>query len=141
MFESPWLGRGHIVSRPLRLPPGLWLEIRVEPFAAAEPPSWSPQPNATGPALIELREGALVLSNLVLRHEETSRLEHLIHVEDGHLVLSRCQFIAQGSSADFPGDLIAFTVGVYPDLIQTTRAGHYSRLPWIAQFAALMNRC
>ena len=43
-----------------------------------------------------------------LRHDETSRLEHLIHVEDGHLVLSRCQFTAPGSSADFAGDLIAF---------------------------------
>ena len=64
------------------------------------------------------REGALILSRFVLRHDETSRLEHLIHVEDGHLILSRCQFISQGSSSDFPGNLIAFTsvsTRPYPD--------------------------
>ncbi len=102
-------GSGPHRFTPVRLTPGLWLEIRVEPLATAKPPSWSPQPNTTGPALIELREGALILSNLVLRHEETSRLEHLISVDHGHLVLSRCQFIAPGSSAEFPGNLIAFT--------------------------------
>jgi eukaryotic-like serine/threonine-protein kinase len=32
----------------------------------------------------------------------------LIHVEDGHLVLSRCQFTAPGHSTNFAGDLIAF---------------------------------
>ena len=103
------VGSGPHRFTPVRLPQGLWLELRVEPFAAAEPPSWSPHPNATGPSPIELRERCLALSNMVLRHEEPSRLEHLIHVEDGHLVLSRCQFIAQGSADDFPGDLIAFT--------------------------------
>jgi hypothetical protein len=103
------VGSGPHRFTPVRLPQGLWLELRVEPVSTAEPPSWSPQPNATGPALLELRGGALVLSNLVLRHDETSSLEHLIHVEDGHLVLSRCQFVASGSSVDFPGDLIAFT--------------------------------
>ncbi len=79
------LGSGHNRFTPVRLPRDLWLEIRVEPLATAEPPSWSPQPNASGPALIELHGGALVLSNLILRHEETSHLEHLIHVEEGHL--------------------------------------------------------
>ncbi|HEX3448343.1 MAG TPA: hypothetical protein VHS97_08825, partial [Isosphaeraceae bacterium] len=102
-------GSGPHRFTPVRLHQGLWLEIRVEPLVSAEPPSWSPQSDATGPALIELRGGALILSNFVLRHEETSRLEHLIHVEDAHLVLSRCQFVAPGSSADFPCDLIAFT--------------------------------
>ena len=103
------VGSGPHRFTPVRLPRGLWLELRVEPVSAAEPPSWSPQPNATGPALLELREGALLLSNLVVRHEETSNLEHLILVEDGHLVLSRCQFIASGTAADFSDDLIAFT--------------------------------
>ena len=101
-------GSGQHRFTPIRLPADLWLEIRVEPLAAAEPPSWSPWPNATGPALIELYGGALVLSNLILRHEETSRLEQLIRVEDGHLVMSRCQFTAPGPFPDFPGDLIAF---------------------------------
>ncbi len=90
------------------LPRGLRLEIRVEPYSAAEPPSWSPLPQATGLALIELREGALILSNLVLRHDQTSRLDHLIHVEDGHLVLSHCRITAPSSTGDFAGDLIRF---------------------------------
>ena len=47
-------GSGPHRFTPIRLPQGLWLEIRVEPLAAAEPPSWSPQPDSTGPALIEL---------------------------------------------------------------------------------------
>jgi eukaryotic-like serine/threonine-protein kinase len=102
------VGSGQHRFTPVRLPQDLWLELRVDPLAMAEPPSWSPQPNATGPALIELYGGALVLSNFILRHEETSRLEHLIHVEDGHLVLSRCQFTAPATSPDFAGDLIAF---------------------------------
>jgi len=102
------VGSGQHRFTPVRLARGLWLEIRVEPFAAAEPPSWSPDPNATGLAMIELEGGALVLSNFVLRHDETSRLPHLIHVEDGHLILSRCRFTAPGSTADYAGDLIVF---------------------------------
>jgi eukaryotic-like serine/threonine-protein kinase len=102
------IGSGQHRFTPVRLPRDFWLEIRVEPLSAAEPPSWSPHPNATGPALIELDGGALVLSNLILRHDENSRLEHLIHVEDGHLVLARCQFMAPASASGFTGDLIAF---------------------------------
>ena len=67
-------------------------------FVQGEPPTWSPGEGATGTALIELQGGALVLWNLILRHEPTARLEHLIHVEDGHLVLSRCQLTAAGVS-------------------------------------------
>jgi serine/threonine-protein kinase len=73
----------------------------------AGPPSWSPREGATGTALIEQEGGALVLSNMIVRHEKTARLEHLIHVKDGHLVLSYCQLIAP-SSPDLGGDLIAF---------------------------------
>jgi eukaryotic-like serine/threonine-protein kinase len=102
------IGSGHHQFTPVRLAAGLWLEIRVEPLSAAEPPSWSPAPNSTGPALIQSLGGALFISHFNLRHNETSRLEHLIHVEDGDLVMSRCQITAPGSTADFAGDLIAF---------------------------------
>jgi serine/threonine protein kinase len=103
------VGSGPHHFTPVQLARGLWLEIRVDPYAAAEPPpSWSPTPQSTGPALIELQGGVLVLSNLVLRHQESSRVDHLIRVEDGHLVLSHCQLTAPASSGDFTGDLIEF---------------------------------
>ena len=102
------IGSGPHRFSPVVLPRGLRLEIRVEPYSADEPPSWSPVPGATGAALIELHEGALVLSNFVLRHDDTARLDHLIHVEDGHLVLARCRIIAPAKAGDFAGDLILF---------------------------------
>jgi serine/threonine-protein kinase len=46
--------------------------------------------------------------NLVLHHDPASRLEHLIHVEGGHLVLSQCQLTTPMSSPHLAGDLIAF---------------------------------
>jgi serine/threonine-protein kinase len=92
----------------VRLVRGLWLEIRVEPFAAAEPPSWTPVPNATGSALIEQKGGTLVLANVTLRHDETSRLERLIRVEDGSLVVSRCQLKGGASAGEFANGLIEF---------------------------------
>src|SRR5262249_41926669 len=47
------VGSGKHRFTPVRLPPGLQLEIRIEPAAGAEPPWWSPEPQTTGPALIE----------------------------------------------------------------------------------------
>jgi hypothetical protein len=102
------VGSGPHIFSPIVLPRGIRLEIKVEPYSAAEPPSWSPVPQSTGTALIEIHEGALILSNLVLRHDETSRLDHLIHVEDGHLVLSHCRISAPTRAGDFGGDLIQF---------------------------------
>jgi len=93
---------------PVQLPRGVWLEVRVDPLAEAEPPSWLPQPQSTGTALIELQGGALVLANVVLQHEESARLDHLIHVEDGHLIVSRCQLVTRKSAGNFAGDLIGF---------------------------------
>jgi len=102
------VGSGPHHFSPVRLARGLRLEIRVDPYSVAEPPSWSPAPQTTGPALIELQGGALVMANVVLHHEPSSRLDHLIHVEDGCLVLARCQLTALSSSVDCAGDLIAF---------------------------------
>ena len=84
------------------------LEIRVEPSSPADPPVWSPKEGSTGTALIELAGGSLVLSKLFLRHDPTTPLDHLIHVEDGDLVLSQCQLIAPAQSLELAGDLIAF---------------------------------
>jgi len=100
-------GSGSHRSTAARLPRGIFLEIRVEP-TGSEALSFSPDPLATGPALIELEGGALFLANLVLHHDPASHLEHLIHVEDGHLVLSHCQLTTPAASPNLIGDLIAF---------------------------------
>ncbi len=101
------VGSGPHYFSPVRLPSGLRLEIRVDPLSVAEPPSWSPLPQSTGLAMIELQRGDLVLSNVVLHHEQSSRLDHLIHVEDGCLIVSHCQLTSASSS--MAGDLIAFS--------------------------------
>jgi serine/threonine-protein kinase len=72
------------------------------------PPSWSPHPQAIGTGLIELRGGALVLSNLILRHVPASGLESLLALEDSHLFLSRCQLTVPPDSGGETGDLIVF---------------------------------
>jgi serine/threonine-protein kinase len=101
-------GSGQHHFTPVRLQDGLRLELRVEADSGAEPPSWSPAPAAAGPALIELHGGALVLSNLVLHPQADARIDNLIRIEDGHLVLSRCQLTAPPSGGTFTGDLIEF---------------------------------
>jgi serine/threonine-protein kinase len=101
------VGSGSYRCSAVRLPRGIVLEIRVEP-TGGELPSWSPDPLTTGAGLIELDGGALVLANVVLHHDPASRLEHLIHVEDGHLILSHCQFTTPVPSPNLTGDLIAF---------------------------------
>ncbi len=101
------LGSGNHRCSAVRLPRGIQLEIRVEP-TGGEQPSWSPDPLTTGLGLIEVEGGALVLLNFVLRHDPASRLEHLIHVEGGHLVLDQCQLTTPVAAPTFAGDLIAF---------------------------------
>ncbi|HZW34390.1 MAG TPA: hypothetical protein VFF52_26945, partial [Isosphaeraceae bacterium] len=102
------VGSGLHQFTPVRLPEGIQLEIRVDPTAGAVPPSWVPAPQTTGPALIELRGGALVLSNVHVRHDPESRLENLIAVEDAHLVLVRCQLTAPPGAPQVAGGLIDF---------------------------------
>ncbi len=101
------VGSGRHRFTPLKLPSGIRLEIRVETTSPGDPPSWLPAEGATGTALIELERGALVLSNMILRPEPTAKLEHVIHVDDGHLMLVNCQLIAP-ASPEVAGDLIAF---------------------------------
>jgi serine/threonine-protein kinase len=102
------VGSGAHDFTPVRLPPGLELEIHVDALSAAEQPAWSPPPEAAGRALIELQGGFLVLSNLVLHQRAKSRFDNLIRVEDGHLVLSHCQLTAPPLTGDASGDLIEF---------------------------------
>jgi serine/threonine-protein kinase len=104
------VGSGAHRFTPVRLARGLRLEIRVEAnrVPSSELPSWSPQPNTTGQSLIELDGGALLLANVILKNDATARIEHLIQVKNGHLVLWHCQITAPASSGDFAGDLIHF---------------------------------
>jgi eukaryotic-like serine/threonine-protein kinase len=102
-------GSGSHRFTPVVLPNGLTLEIHVVPPASgAEPLSWSTYPQATGPALIELRGGALVISHLNLRHDATSRLDSLLTLDDAHLVLDRCQLSVPPDAGAEKGDLIQF---------------------------------
>src|SRR5262249_35423567 len=68
----------------------------------------SVDPHATGEALIEMRGGALVLSRVILHHDLDSRLEHLLSVEDAHLVLSQCRLTVPEQSGHERRGLIAF---------------------------------
>jgi serine/threonine-protein kinase len=103
------VGSGTHRFTPVRLPEGLTLEVRVE----AEPkgaglPSWSPDPEATGQGLIELRGGALILSDVKLRHDPASKLESLLAVDDSHLILVRCQLTVPPDSGGAASDLVVF---------------------------------
>ena len=61
---------------------------------------------ATGRALIELRGGSLVLLPGRLRADESAPLESLIRVEEGDLVLNRCQLIAPAGRRPSTRDLV-----------------------------------
>jgi hypothetical protein len=103
------VGSGAHRFTPVRLPDGIAMEVRVEQDPRGEgPPSWWPDPQASGPGLIELRGGALSLSNLILRHDPASGLESLLALEDAHLVLSHCQLTVPPDSGGTAGDLIVF---------------------------------
>jgi eukaryotic-like serine/threonine-protein kinase len=92
---------------PVQLPVGIQLEIRVVSSTNSEPLSWSSDPQATGPALIEIRGGALVLKGVRLQHDPDSRLENLISTDHAHLVLSQCQLTVPPGSGVM-GGLISF---------------------------------
>ena len=100
-------GSGAHRFTPVQIPRGIQLEIRVVSSPNAEPLSWSTEPQTTGPALIEVHGGALILWGLRLHHDPDSRLENLISAEDAHLVLSHCQLTVPPSSG-VTGGLIAF---------------------------------
>lgn len=102
------VGTGEFRGTPARLPKGLVLEIHVDTPPGAVGPSWAPAANSTGPALIELSEGLLLLSGVVLKHADDEQMDHLIRVEDGHLALWRCRLIADGARVGPGADLVAF---------------------------------
>jgi serine/threonine protein kinase len=104
-------GSGPLRSSPVRLHDGLVLELRVEapPNRESEWLSWAPEAEARGRALIELHGGTLLLSQLRLRADESAAIESLILVEDGDLILHRCQFAAPPGTEAHTPRLVSFT--------------------------------
>jgi serine/threonine-protein kinase len=126
-------GSGPRRCSPVRLPDGLVLEIRIEPPVNGDTEwlSWSPEAEAEGRALLELHGGTLVLSQLRLRADESAAIESLIHVEEGNLVLHRCQLTAPPGSEARTNRLVSFVAA-------TTRPG--GRESGTAVFAAEPDR-
>ncbi len=112
-------GSGSHLFSPVRLPDDLVLEILVEAQQPAgnesEGITWSPVPEAKGRALIELHGGALLLSGVRLRSDQSATIESLIHVEGADLVLYRCQLAAPGASDASTPRLVSFSaVSTHP---------------------------
>lgn len=86
-------GSGARWFTPAPLPDGLILEMRVErPDQPGAPPLvFTPAPEARGKSLLELRGGALSLSGFRFRVEDGAIPETLLRVDDGHLILRRCE--------------------------------------------------
>jgi serine/threonine-protein kinase len=104
------VGSGPRRASPVRLPDGLVLELNVE--APTKPElewlSWSPEAESRGRALLELHGGTLVLAQVRLRADESAPLESLVQVEDGDLVLHRCQLTSPVRAETFSNSLITF---------------------------------
>jgi serine/threonine-protein kinase len=105
-------GSGPRHCSPVRLPDDVVLQIRVEPplSEGADWLSWSPEPESTGQALLELHGGSLVLSGVRLRVEPSAAVESLVRVEEGDLILHRCQLIASPGSESKMRQFLSFSV-------------------------------
>ncbi|MDR3620257.1 MAG: serine/threonine-protein kinase [Paludisphaera borealis] len=103
-------GAGPKRCSPVRLPDGTILEMQVDKPKGAEDDwlTWIPTPQATGRALIELHGGALTLSQFRIQAEDDCKLESLLHVDDGFLVLQRCELTGSQAAAPGPTRLITY---------------------------------
>jgi serine/threonine-protein kinase len=108
------LGTGPHHASPVRFRDGLVLEIFVEGPGNPESEwlSWTPEPESRGLALLELHGGTLVLSQLRLRADESATLGSLIHVENGDLVMHRCQLVAPSRGGSPKGPLVSFSAAL-----------------------------
>ncbi|SIO64887.1 serine/threonine protein kinase [Singulisphaera sp. GP187] len=103
-------GNGSPYSTPIQLPVGLSLEIHLDPSRSSELPPviWSPVKGSSGEALIDVRGGDLVLTNVRLSRDGSASPKHLIRVDAGHLILNQCWLTAPGTVEQGGGDLIWF---------------------------------
>jgi serine/threonine-protein kinase len=104
-------GKGPSRSSPVKLRDGLVLEIRAEPPVNrdAEWPYWQPQAESRARALFDLHGGTLRLSQLRLRADQSASVDSLINVEDGNLVLDRCQLSATAGAETRTPRLVTFS--------------------------------
>jgi serine/threonine-protein kinase len=84
------------------------LELFVEPGPDDSWPSWTAATGAEADALISLKGGSLAATGLRLTRDGSARLKHLILVERGHLILTRCRLNAPGAVENGGGALITF---------------------------------
>jgi eukaryotic-like serine/threonine-protein kinase len=102
-------GSGKHTMTPIRLEPGVSLEVDVVPPAnGLEPLSWTPVSGARADALIAVREADLVLTNARLVRGKGPSVKWLLSVEEGHLALSQSHITAPGTTSADGGDLILF---------------------------------
>jgi len=105
-------GSGRRPFTPVTLPDGVVLEMRVEPPAESDADRlvFTPAAEAGGKPLLEVRGGALALSGFRFRVEDDADSESLLRVDDGDLLLQRCELSGPpGMDAGNPtGRLIDF---------------------------------
>jgi serine/threonine-protein kinase len=84
---------------PVRLPDGASIAIESD-APQGSGPAWVATPGASAPALIELHGGDLSLTGITLGWSPSSRVARLVHIEDGHLLITRC--VLKGGDAAMP---------------------------------------
>ncbi|MGZ5997421.1 MAG: hypothetical protein ACXWN0_17335, partial [Isosphaeraceae bacterium] len=124
-------GSGPRRSSPVRLRDGLVLEIRVEPPVNRDSEwlSWQPGAESRGRALFELHGGTLLLAHVRLRADESAAVDSLIHVEDGDLILHRCQLVAPGGTEARTPRLVAYSAASTRPRLTISHRGVFTSEP------------
>jgi serine/threonine-protein kinase len=110
---------------------GLVLEIRVDApvHRDSEWLSWQPGAESRGRALFELRGGTLLLSQVRLRADESAAVDCMIRVEDGDLILHRCQFAAPAGTEARTPRLVEFSAASTLPRSTIARSGLFAAEP------------
>ena len=124
-------GSGPRRSSPVRLRDGLVLEIRVEPPVNRDSEwlSWQPGAESRGRALFELHGGTLLLAHVRLRADESAAVDSLIDVEDGDLILHRCQLVAPAGTEARTPRLVAFSAASTRPRLTISHRGLFTSEP------------
>lgn len=103
-------GGGRHGFTPVRLTPGLTLEVQIESPAVADEdqPSWSPVSSESGVPLIDVKGGQLMLNRFRVDAPDESRISNVVRIEDGHLVLQECRFVRRGAADEAQAPLVEF---------------------------------
>ena len=120
-------GSGTRRCSPVRLPDKSILELVVGPPTkpGEEGLSWSPDPAYAGRSLIESRRGALLLSGLRIRADQQATYESLVSVEEGDLVMYRCQLTAPAGAEQRTPRLVDFVAVSTRPRIEGEDAGFF----------------